>query len=180
MRWKKIFHRKIQRNSFKNSPLSAHSALKDAGALRWKKFFSPLFTANLTLFFDITSTRASFFGYGQYFSWWRFESRSSYNSPRRWLHWSTTCWCNDCYSSWTSGINYIRAYGSCKTRNTRADFRVPRKHKWWVHEFRKNLAGLSSRLKFHLIRTYWTNWPLIRLSCTPSSLSVWIMSLSKH
>ena len=36
---KKIFHRKIQRNSYKNSPLSAHSTLKDAGALRWKKFF---------------------------------------------------------------------------------------------------------------------------------------------
>ena len=28
----KIFHRKIQRNSYKNSPLSAHSTLKDAGA----------------------------------------------------------------------------------------------------------------------------------------------------
>ena len=44
---KKIFHRKIQRNSYKYSPLSAHSMLKDAGAL--------LFTANLTLFFDKTS-----------------------------------------------------------------------------------------------------------------------------
>ena len=31
---KKKFHRKIQRNSYKNSPLSAHSTLKDAGALR--------------------------------------------------------------------------------------------------------------------------------------------------
>ena len=31
---KKIFHRKIQRNSYKNSPLSAHSTLTDAGALR--------------------------------------------------------------------------------------------------------------------------------------------------
>ena len=31
---KKIFPRKIQRNSYKNSPLSAHSTLKDAGALR--------------------------------------------------------------------------------------------------------------------------------------------------
>ena len=39
MRWKKIFHRKIQRNSYKNSPLSVHSTLKDAGALRRKKFF---------------------------------------------------------------------------------------------------------------------------------------------
>ena len=54
---KKIFHRKIQRNSYKKSPLSAHSTLKDAGALRWKQFFSPLFTANRTLFFDKTSTR---------------------------------------------------------------------------------------------------------------------------
>ena len=31
---KKNFHRKIQSNSYKNSPLSAHSTLKDAGALR--------------------------------------------------------------------------------------------------------------------------------------------------
>ena len=31
---KKNFHRKIQRYSYKNSPLSAHSTLKDAGALR--------------------------------------------------------------------------------------------------------------------------------------------------
>ena len=38
----------------KNSP---HSTLKNAGALRWKKFFSMLFTANLTLFFGQTSTR---------------------------------------------------------------------------------------------------------------------------
>ena len=53
----KIFHRKIQRNSYKNSPLSPHSTLKNAGALRWIKFFSPLFTANLILFFDKTSTR---------------------------------------------------------------------------------------------------------------------------
>ena len=53
------FHRKIQRIPYKNSPLSAHWTIKDAGALRWKKFFSPLFTANLTLFFDKTSTRIS-------------------------------------------------------------------------------------------------------------------------
>ena len=40
-----------------NSP---HSTLKDAGALRWKQnFFSPLFTGNLTLIFDQTSTRAN-------------------------------------------------------------------------------------------------------------------------
>ena len=38
----------------KNSP---HSTLKDAGALRWNKFFSPLFTLNLTLFFGQTSAR---------------------------------------------------------------------------------------------------------------------------
>ena len=31
---KTIFRRKIQRNSYKKSPLSAHSTLKDAGALR--------------------------------------------------------------------------------------------------------------------------------------------------
>ena len=31
---KKFFHRKIQPNSYKNSPLSAHSTLKDEGALR--------------------------------------------------------------------------------------------------------------------------------------------------
>ena len=54
---KKIFHRKFQRNSYKNSPLSAHSTLKDACAFRGKSFFSPLFTANLTLFFVKTSTR---------------------------------------------------------------------------------------------------------------------------
>ena len=41
-------------NSYKNSP---HSMLKDGGALRWRKFFPPLSTANLTLFFDQTSTR---------------------------------------------------------------------------------------------------------------------------
>ena len=89
MRWKKIFHRKIQRNSYKNSPLSAHSTLKDAGALRWKKFFSPLFTANLTLFFDKTSTRVGT-------SFWALSSPSSPTwpapanielqlTPKRWL-----------------------------------------------------------------------------------------------
>ena len=38
-------------------PLSPQSTLKDAGALRWKISFSPLFTANLTVTFDQTSTR---------------------------------------------------------------------------------------------------------------------------
>ena len=50
---KKVFISKIR----KSSP---HSTLKDAGALRWEKFFfAPLFTANLTLFFDQTSIRDS-------------------------------------------------------------------------------------------------------------------------
>ena len=56
MRWKKIFHRKIQRNSCKNSPLSAHSTLKDAGALRWKKFFFHRYSS-LILHYFLTKPR---------------------------------------------------------------------------------------------------------------------------
>ena len=36
---KKKFHRKIQRNSYKNSPLSAHSTLIDAALCGEKSFF---------------------------------------------------------------------------------------------------------------------------------------------
>ena len=53
---KKIFHRKIQRNSYKNSPFSALSTLKDAGALRWKKFFFHRYSP-LILHYFWTKTR---------------------------------------------------------------------------------------------------------------------------
>ena len=58
MRWKKKFTSK-NRKSYKNAQLSPHSTLNDAVDWWWKKFFSPLFTANLTSFFDKTSTRAA-------------------------------------------------------------------------------------------------------------------------
>ena len=45
--------KKIHRKNRKNSP---HSTLKDLVASRWKKFFSPLLNANLTLFFNQIST----------------------------------------------------------------------------------------------------------------------------
>ena len=57
---KKNFHRKIQRNSYKNSPLSAQSTLKDAGALRWKKFFFHRYSP-LILHYFLTKPRPGCF-----------------------------------------------------------------------------------------------------------------------
>ena len=55
----KNFHRKIQRYSYKKSPLSAHSTLKDAGALRWKKFFFHRYSP-LILHYFLSKARPGF------------------------------------------------------------------------------------------------------------------------